>query len=285
MLDGFAVSEAEGATLTALANGEGLLKITWVIDGVEYEKTVAITVTLPVEDYAQTLMFSATDGLFFNAQGEVVGVEDIFGAGAVLTDAVHATDSLTVENGTVLGLNTNGTAAVNTHIVLYTANKAYKIAVTAYTLVIDEAEDMNLFHHGGKGGWLGSPTYKIDDSEFTEADKFDGYYILVKNIDMTGSVFNTQINIKDAFKRLSGTLLKNYGLTGTFDGNGYAIENYLPVNDGGGLFAVINGGTVKNVKIGTPEGTTTTFNCSYLSSAIRDAKFEKLKAPSSSVKA
>jgi hypothetical protein len=276
VLDGFAVIEAEGATLTALANGEGLLKITWVIDGVEYEKTVAITVTLPVEDYAQTLMFSATDGLFFNAQGEVVGVEDVFGAGAVLTDALHATDSLTVENGTVLGLNTNGTAAVNTHIVLYTANKAYKIAVTAYTLVIDEAADMNLFHHGGNGkGYSSENTWTFDGSLFNEAeDKFDGYYILVKDIDMSQSLFATQVSFERA-RYLKKSDLAGLGLTGTFDGNGHKLYNYAPQKDGGALFSSVDGGTVKNVSITNDNGTSVVMT-TYFAGILKNATIENV---------
>ncbi len=276
ILDGDTVIEVEGTTLTTLAEGEAILKITWFIDDVEYEKTVAITVTFTVEDYAQTLMFSAYDGLFFNAQGEVVSVEDIFGAGAVLTDAVHATDTLTISNGAVLGLTTNGTEAVNTQIVLYTIGKGYKINVRAYTLIIDEASDMNLFHHGGNGkGFSSANTWTFDGSLFNEAeDKFDGYYILVKDIDMSQSLFATQVSFERS-RYLQKNSLEGLGLTGTFDGNGHKLYNYAPQKDGGALFSSVDGGTVKNVSITNDNGASVVMT-TYFAGILRNATIENV---------
>jgi hypothetical protein len=143
-------------------------------------------------------------------------------------------------------LTTNGTAAVSTQIALDTADKTVLVNVNAYTLVIDEAEDMNLFHHGDKGNNGG----KFDGTQFTaEEDGFAGYYILVKDIDMNGSLFNSKKSYWRGMLAESKALPAGVGLTGTFDGNGHRLYNFSPVYCGGGLFLAVNGGTVKNLSL------------------------------------
>ena len=258
------IVEVNGATIIGVSVGTAMVKLTWTLEEETYEKIIEVNVTLGVEEYDTTLLYSAKDGLFFNNSGNVVTVTDIFGADVVLSKAIHPTDALTVEDGKVFGVTTNGDAAVETYVVLYTENRVLKVNVNAYTLVIDEASDLEMFHLGGKAY----------NAVFTEEDVFDGYYILVKNIDMTGSVFNTAVNITDPTS-IGTKNLMNMGLTGTFDGNGYSITNLSPVGNSVGLFAAINGGTLKNVSIRNAEQQLATA-APYLSAVIRNATLENV---------
>ena len=242
------VVEIEGATLTAGKAGTAVVEIFWTADGKKYLVPVTVQVTVPIEDYTEKLLYSAKDGQFFNTQGKVVTVEDIFGMGATLTNATHTTDALTVTANRVFGLTTSGASAVETSIVLYTDRKALKINVNAYTLIIDEATDLDYFYLGKRAA---------TGSEWTKDDVFAGYYVLVKNINCKNYVFGqakeeegvTPANLTNP-SGIGTANLKNVGLTGTFDGQGYSITNFTP--NGAGLFAAINGGTLKNISISSP---------------------------------
>ena len=272
--EGADVVSVNGATITATATGVAIVKITWSADGKEYEKTVQINVGSSVKEYSEKLIYSAVDGLFFNSKGEVVAIVDIFESEVVLVNATHITDTLTVLDGKVFGLTTSGNSAIETSIVLYAENKAVKVNVDAYTLVIDEATDLDYFY-------LGNDRDASTFGAWTDADKFDGYYVLVKDIDATGYVFGaTKEGEGETPKNLeksgsTGTSnLQNMGLTGTFDGQGYSITNFAP--NGAGLFAAVNGGTVKNVSITNAAGADFNIASPYLATILRDATIENV---------
>ena len=100
-------------------------------------------------------------------------------------------------------------------------------------------------------------TFKLakGDSEeatsFDELETFDGYYKLANNIDFTGYDMPTETLTYHASRSSTDgakmyDVVNTIGLTGIFDGDGYAIYNLtLPE---GGLFGVVSG-TVQNVAL------------------------------------
>ena len=91
-------------------------------------------------------------------------------------------------------------------------------------------------------------------SKVTDLATFDGYYKLATNITFTDSNqptekysyaldsgSNSNADIAELF---NSSIKGNYGLTGTFDGDGYTIYNLKTQN--GGLFGLVSG-TIKNV--------------------------------------
>ncbi len=272
--------EVVGNKITVVAEGESTLTVKYAVYGKAYERELVVSMVKEEIVYEKTLTFSAKDGLFFDG-ANVVSLATIFGEGE-LTDVAHATDTLTLSEGAVLGLTTDGKAVTATQIELHSAAKKVTVNVNAYTLVIDEAKDMDMFHHGGKG-YAGN-TWSFSDAEFTEADKFDGYYILAKDIDMSTSKFATEVSVY-CTRYISLSHLKNVGLTGTFDGNGYRLYNFSlkttahasagSAGAGGGLFAAINGGTVKNVSI-TNDKNVSFDRTGYFSSVMRNVTLENV---------
>ena len=263
--------EVVGNKITVVAEGESTLTVKYAVYGKAYERELVVSMVKEEIVYEKTLTFSAKDGLFFDG-ANVVSLATIFGEGE-LTDVAHATDTLTLSEGAVLGLTTDGKAVTATQIELHSAAKKVTVNVNAYTLVIDEAKDMNLFHHGGKGGLTSSWTF--DDSQFTEEeDKFDGYYVLVKDIDMSTSLFNTTASVKRSNFLQKGNMA-GLGLTGTFDGNGHRLYNFSPVYAGGGLFLAVNGGTVKNLSL-TKDKTSSITDLPYFAGILNDATIENV---------
>ena len=88
-------------------------------------------------------------------------------------------------------------------------------------------------------------TFALAKGELTSATTledlatFDGYYLLGNNIDFAGKQMPTE-----AFTLTGYIANEKFGLSGTFDGNGYAIYNLVAPE--GGVFGVVSG-TVKNV--------------------------------------
>ena len=104
--------------------------------------------------------------------------------------------------------------------------------------VIDEASDLAYFKITNDVDGQGNAS--------NVSGNFDGYYVLGKDIDAAGNTHTTGINgIAVANKVFIYNNFTDCGLTGTFDGNGHTISN-LSIGSGG-LFGVINEGTVKNL--------------------------------------
>jgi len=115
--------------------------------------------------------------------------------------------------------------------------KTVKVGLKAYTRIIDEESDMLMFAEQG-----------TKDSEFK---LFNGYYILARNLEMKPEHTNSTFMMGNNDYYMNGrSYAKTYsnkalGLSGTFDGNGYTINNMTAQRYG--LFGLVNGGTVKNV--------------------------------------
>ena len=124
--------------------------------------------------------------------------------------------------------------------------KFYAVTTTVVTKYIDEASDLSMFYLGDEA--VGGSNYPAkNEQSYIKTAIFDGYYVLVDDIDCTGythyvlkkeNKVDTRVYFKD------GTH-PDAGLTGVFDGRGHTISNLTMTK--GGLFGGIVGGTVKNV--------------------------------------
>ncbi len=165
--------------------------------------------------------------------GEVQEV--LIGAKAITGASVSGT-SVTIPSGV---LTPSGEGHVS---VIAADGNVYSDNLIVATKVIKTANDLAMFNPIESGT-------TNDDISTTSGLEFDGYYVLGNNINATQYVhpktsgYLTGINIV----QFENNLTKKFGLTGTFNGMGYSINGLTTTEHG--IFAVINGGTVKNVAI------------------------------------
>ena len=134
-------------------------------------------------------------------------------------------------------------------LIAFDANDlAYRLNYRYVTKTISKADDLKVFVLESRGaleqdviGSQGNVLASAGESQGVK-DK-DGYYVLTNNIDASEYTPNKHEGFfsNDIFP----TLNRDYGLTGTFDGQGYTISNLSVVSNG--LFGMIDGGTIKNV--------------------------------------
>ena len=154
-----------------------------------------------------------------------------------------------LENRTVNLANIDGVAGETYKVTILNGAKAYTVEYLYATLAIDEAKDFDYFTLHGPA----DPANLV----FTGNDfKWNGYYVLTKNINFTteGYVHNilgTSGLSSMTFPENATIKDTDYGFTGTFDGCGYTIYN-MKHKGAGGLFGIINAGTIKNVGFETP---------------------------------
>ena len=225
------VSFNENDPATLVINSKGTATLTVKI-GNEVVRVITINVTKDIVDKTNE------EPILLDANGEefTIADEEIIGA--------------TVEGGTVtingnvvaLSFENEAEAANKEYVVSFeTADKIYNYKVKYVTAYIRTAEEFVSTFALAKGDLTSAST--LDDLA-----TFDGYYVLANNIDFAGKTMPTEtytFNAKEHYLA-SGAYetAKTKGLSGTFDGNGYAIYNVkAPM---GGLFGII-AGTVKNV--------------------------------------
>lgn len=257
------VSVASGKELITIENdvvssngiaGTASVKITCTAStGDEFEQTITVNVLRSVGVYDTRLEFSAADG--------ELPLTDIFGGDEELTSAECEGEKLTIsaDKKCVLGLSTLTTGVTQRTITVYGQNVGYEIVVDAYTKIVNEASDLDYF-------------LLDNENEKNVTAVFDGYYVLGGNIDASGYVRGTSGFVSTD----TVSAYANVGLTGTFDGRGYAISNLTfgeTAADFGkfdaetrknytySLFGIIGGGTVKdlalaNVSLTAPEAVT-----------------------------
>lgn len=215
-------------------------------------------------------MFSEKDGLLINYDGSNdVSLTTVVGENATIK-----------QNGTTLDV-TDGKVDVTPLLfkdngytdVAYVTLQATVAGVTtnylvkAYTLVIDDANDLQAFTFQiGYADASANQKYTFASKDLIETAIFDGYYILAEDISgndgygteenpHTHSSYTSGFNANGQNKVLymdgttqatSDYLMEDLGLTGTFDGNGYTVSDMYMKN--GGLFGVVGEyGMVKNV--------------------------------------
>ncbi|MBQ3506031.1 MAG: Ig-like domain-containing protein [Clostridia bacterium] len=233
----------DGETVSSKGKaGTAIVKIVCTAStGDTFEQSIAINVLKSVGVYAEKLEFSAADG--------GLPLIDIFGKDENLTSAECDGETLYIseDQKCVLGLQTLSTGVTQKTITIYGENVGYELDVDAYTKIINEAADLDYFV-------LGNSNSQHINKEFK------GYYVLGGNIDASGYVRGTSGFVSTGKVESYSTV----GLTGTFDGRGYAISN-LTFGEVAAdfekfdaetrkeytysLFGVIGGGTVKNLAL------------------------------------
>ena len=201
--------------------------------------TFNVIVEYPFAEHPETVTFSALDG--------DIDIDAIFGEDAGVRFILDAEgNELTYSDGKVLGLKTSGKEMTATHIDVYGANKNVRINLNAYTMIIDEASDLELFTLKGS-----AEDYSSWNNDVEGDFEWDGYYILGQDIDCTNYThdFNGETNWNASSYGVQSMvwLPAGKGLTGTFDGNGYSITNFKFGSTS--LFGIVNGGVVKNARM------------------------------------
>ena len=275
VLSGAELVQIDGENIFAQGKaGTANLKITCMAStGDEFEQIIAVNVLKSVGVYDSKIEFSAVDG--------ELPLTDIFGVDEDLSSAECDGETLWIsqDKKCVLGLQTLSTGVTQKTITVYGENVGYEIEIDAYTKIIDEARDLDYF-------LLGNENSQHINKEF------NGYYVLGCNIDASdyvrGSVGFVSTGKVDAYATA--------GLTGTFDGRGYAISN-LTFGEVASdfekfdaekrkeytysLFGVIGGGTIKNlalenVTFDAPDDTVTKGNTATLATWIMGGKIENV---------
>ena len=256
-----------GATISALSFVKETFDINVVLNGYTY--TFVTKVSHNAIEASNYYYYSAIDGVLFNANFDVVTIEEIISAefSVTATDVtVYSNQDEILDydatNGTLSGVEVSGKDWTLTYIYVEIGESFFKINLSAAELIIDQATDLSVFK------FQQPVTFNYDKITFVAGDFYmDGYYVLADDIDATGYYHDHKTNAtagsaETGFKRWGwegGTFIEtngsatwgqidgkaHYGLTGTFDGQGHTISNLT--TDFDGLFGVVQGGTIKNV--------------------------------------
>ena len=184
----------------------------------------------------EVYLFDAADGVF--------DVESIFGTNTKIAGAEFIDRELILsanDEGAVLGVTTDGKVVPTAEYVnVYNKQYGYKIQIKAYGKIVDTPEDLLWFNFSSNG-----KDYNYNSTN-PNVKTLDGYYIMTKDIDMSGVDFNKLPKIEDIGyqNEVRTGKLATLGFKGTFDGQGHSINNMQGTV--GGIFGILNG-TVKNV--------------------------------------
>lgn len=220
VLDGeeFVDYDAQTAKVSAKKFGEMTLKLSCDIgESNIYEKTITVKVQRPIAEYTADLsFFSAVDGLLKVKQGDSY-VETLVGdlvfdenEGELLDAYLANGETLTVEDGKILGLATSQTEQTQADLTIGSEYVCYNVKLKGYTKVLTEASDFDSL--AVKPGVVNR-----------------GYYILLNDVDMTGYTIPHEMpDYQGQAYGMSGAApagLASYGFGGTFDGQGHVIKN------------------------------------------------------------
>ena len=174
--------------------------------------------------------------------------------GAEKVEATYADGTLTITEATGIPTGEN-------YITVFTSAGVYTQPVIGATKVLRTTDDLKIFNAKGDKA---SKTTKVTETTDDDGDgkketthnyykegywkpeqEQGGYYILGANIEAQGykhSSGNTSTwNGADNYYQMP------IGLTGTFNGMGFAIKDMEIAGTREGFFGIVNGGTVKNV--------------------------------------
>ena len=219
----------EGSKITMVDLGEEELLV---------KKANVVYFTIKVIVTKPTIDMTSEKPILLDANGEEVTIAD----GTIIGGTVEGGTVIVKGNSIALSFADEAAAANKEYVVGFeTADKIYNYKVKYVTAYIRTAEEFVSTFALAKGELTNAST--LDDLA-----TFDGYYVLANNIDFAGKAMPTETFVFNASKHYlaSGAYetAKTKGLSGTFDGNGYAIYNVKAPK--GGLFGII-AGTVKNV--------------------------------------
>lgn len=215
--------------------GESEITLTYEVEGVTQYLKVPVTIDLTIYKH-ETLVenFSAIHGDV--ATGD--SLRSILGAD-ILFAYDEAGNALTVKDNKVYGIETSKTGSFRSTITICSARRGYTVELDGYSGIFARAEDFEVFNVNAS--YASGKFSEVDTTKPLGA--FDGYYVLMNNIDATGYTHN------NGGVNLSGRGQANnfpVGLHGTFDGRGYTIKGMTI--GAYGLFGYIsNGATVKDV--------------------------------------
>lgn len=232
ILSGAEVIELTDGVLFAKKAGEAVVRVS-VQDGAETVfKDFAVKVEIPVVPFADTIEFSAADG--------VLPVETLFWTGAEIVSAYQGATELTVSDNQVLGVvpnilgdqtsssvNPESVALGTTAVTVYTATAGRSLTLEAYTKLIKTAADLRALNLSDENPLV------------NENGILYGYFALGANIayDETWTP-NTHSSYK---------YNENAGFYGVFDGRGYSMD--VNMYGDGGLFGRLGRSCVKNVSV------------------------------------
>ena len=236
---GIADYDAASGKITALKSGKTTLNVTSG-DGVDFNQSFEISVTVPYAEYEGKTEFSILKGYVETIDGENL-FNRLFPDGII--SATQNGEPLQVVNGLITGAKGNKGSGVAGVITAENGRYGYKFNANIAALFVKTPEDLLAM--------------QLTDTKKT----IEGYVVLKNDIDMT----NLDINgdgrtgatgdypMYDTFYpyySLSGkgstTMLDGTGFAGTFDGNGHKINNFHAGNSYG-FFGSMNGAIVKNV--------------------------------------
>lgn len=214
--------------------GEALIKISTEVDGENYVLEIPVMVVQTIYAYDKVVKdFSAIHGDTQTGSSLVKMM-----GGTIIEAYDESGNALTVKNNKVFGVKSSKTGKFTGKITVLTAEYGYEMNIEGYSGIFNSADDLKVFNTNVKySGGVFSP---IDETK--EMQVWDGYYILQNNIDASKYVH------ADSGNSLTGRGIASvypYGLTGTFDGQGYTIKGITFKRFG--LFGYVYGGTVKNV--------------------------------------
>lgn len=198
---------AETQTVSALTYGKAVITIDFIDgEGVRGTLEVPVTVLRPVAVYDQVIPY-------FSAQDGDMPTNEIFGKDTQITDAYCKNEALTVNNGKVLGVETDRNGMSEQTVTVYDEKVGYTVKIQAYTKVLKEESDLSVFNENN-----------------------DGYFVMKNDIVCSGA---TTVSNKGVFK-------------GVFDGNGHIISGVkvsaTPGSGQGGIFGTIgNSAVIRNL--------------------------------------
>lgn len=227
----------DGTTVSSKGfTGEAEITLSYEIKG------EAKTLVIPVHVTPTLYNYEGVAENFSIIHGEVAkgkSLRSILGAD-ILAAYDENGNPLTIENNKLFGIEDNKSAeGIDTTITIYSARRGYTVRLTGYSGVFAEAEDFEVFDINA--AYASGNFTAIDESKPVGA--WDGYYVLLNNIDATNYVHRV------GGSNLSGRGQSNNfpcGLQGTFDGRGYTVKG-MTIGAYGFFGYISNGATVKDV--------------------------------------
>lgn len=238
---GIADYDAASGKITALKSGKTTLNVTSG-DGVDFNQSFEISVTVPYAEYEGKTEFSILKGYVETIDGENL-FNRLFPDGII--SATQNGEPLQVVNGLITGAKGNKGSGVAGVITAENGRYGYKFNANIAALFVKTPEDLLAM--------------QLTDTKKT----IEGYVVLKNDIDMTNldingdgrtgatgdyAMYDTFYPYYSLSGKGSTTMLDGTGFAGTFDGNGHDIKGYQAGNSFG-FFGSIKGTSLKDMAV------------------------------------